>query len=66
MTERGEKLRLPLEARQSIEILREPLGQDLDGDLALQLHVVRAIDLTHAALAKRLKDFVGAEASAAD
>ena len=49
----------------------EPLGigsergwERLDGDLAFQLRVGRAIDLTHAADAKRIDDLVGAKLGA--
>ena len=36
-------------------------GQDLDGDVAIQLGVARAVDLAHAARAQGSDDFVWAE-----
>ena len=44
--------------------LRETVGQDLDGDLALQLRVRRPIHLAHPTLADLRGDFVDAEAGA--
>jgi hypothetical protein len=44
MIERGERLRLPFEARQSLWIARKELGQDLDRDVAIQLPVAGAVD----------------------
>ena len=42
------------------EIL-SPLGAGGMGDVATEFGVLRAVDLTHAAGADQLKDFVGAE-----
>ena len=42
-------------------VLGEGRGQDLDGDVAIELGVGGAIDRAHAALAERRDDFVGAE-----
>ena len=52
---------LPLEARDPIRIAGERLWQDLDGDVALQLRVVRAIDFAHTAFAKWRFDRVWTE-----
>ena len=49
---------------QSIRIERELFWQNLQGDVTIQLDVVRAIDLSHSACAQRREDLVGAEASA--
>ena len=49
MIERGEHLRLALEAREAIGIGGERLGQDLDRDVAPELRVARAVDLAHPA-----------------
>ena len=39
-----EELRFTLEARQPVGVLREAFGQHLEGNLALQPRVARAID----------------------
>ena len=64
MIEGGEDLGLPPEAGHPLLILREGRGQDLDRDVASELHVPRAIDLAHAAFADGGDDLVGAEAGA--
>ena len=61
MVERGKNLRLAAEARQPFRIMREGLGDDFEGDVAIQLRVTCAEDFTHAARAKERKDFVRAE-----
>ena len=73
MIQRGERTSLLLEAGESVGILREEVGQYLDRDRTLELRVVRAIDLAHAAraepgldpkrtqLAARRQTFYGAE-----
>ena len=48
MVECGEHLRFAFEASQAIAVVGQMLRQDLDGDVALQLRVARAIDLAHA------------------
>ncbi len=60
----GQQLRLALEAGEALLVLGEGGGEDLDGDLALQLRVGGAKDLAHAALAELAGNLVGAEASA--
>ena len=42
-------------------MLRQVRGQHLDGDLAFELSVARAIDLAHAARAQRRDDLVRSE-----
>jgi hypothetical protein len=64
MIQRGEGLRFTLEAREPVRVLRERLGQNLDGDVAIQLRVARAVDLAHPAFADRRSDFIGAETGA--
>ena len=49
MIERGEDARFATEARQSFGVLRQKRRQDLDGNVALQPGVARAIHLAHAA-----------------
>jgi hypothetical protein len=61
MVQRGEHFRFALKARESVVIRRQCRRQDLDRDLALQLRVGGAIDLSHPAFADRRGDFVDAE-----
>jgi len=58
VVERGENLRLALEARDAFGVGGKSFGEDLDGDLAPELRVSGAIDLTHAARAQHGNDFV--------
>ncbi|HXD18510.1 MAG TPA: hypothetical protein VN654_15965 [Vicinamibacterales bacterium] len=44
--------------------MREDFGEDLDRDIAIQLRVAGAKDLTHTAYADRRNDLVDAEPSA--
>ena len=52
VVERGEQLRLALEAGEALRVGGEGRGQDLDRDLAPELRVGGAIDLAHAAFAE--------------
>ena len=61
MIERGEHPRLALEAGQAFGIAREDSRQDLDGDVATQLRVARAVHLAHAARAQQSLNLVGAD-----
>ena len=49
--ERGERLRLAVEARQTVGIERELGGQDLQGDVAPELGIAGAVHLAHSARA---------------
>ena len=61
----GEHFGFALEAGEPVrDRSANDVGQDLDRDLALQLRVVRAVDLAHAAGADLGGDFVRAEAGA--
>jgi len=64
MIQRGECLGLALEAGEPLGILRERLGQDLDGHLAAEMCVRGAVHLPHPADANLRGHFVRAEASA--
>ena len=65
MVERGEQLRLALEARQALRVLRRTAaGSTLMRDLAAEPRVARAVDLAHAARAERRHDLVGSEPGA--
>ena len=49
MVQRGERLRLAFEARQTIRIGGKQLRQDLQRHVAVQARIARAIDLAHPA-----------------
>ena len=49
MIQCGQYTRFTLEPGATLSVAREHGGQNLDGDLAAQFAIVRAIDLTHAA-----------------
>ena len=49
MIERGERLRFAFEARQILGVRGDAREEHLDGDFAVESHVVGAIDLAHAA-----------------
>ena len=49
MVQRGEHLRLALEAGEAFGIVGERLGQDFDRDVAIELRVARPIHLSHPA-----------------
>jgi hypothetical protein len=51
-------------ALQPIEVVRERGGKNLDGDVASEPRIARAIDLAHAARADERDDFIRTEASA--
>ena len=60
MREPGDAHRLALEPRQRAGIRwRAAAGEDLDGDLAIEPRIARAVDLAHAAGAERGEDLVG-------
>ena len=58
MIQRRDRLRLPLEPREHVRVLREGFGQDFDGDVAAQLRVPRPVHLSHSPGAERREDFV--------
>ena len=64
MIQRGEDLRFALEPREPVRVGRERLGQDLDGDVAIELRVARPIHFAHPAGAEGGEDLVRAEARA--
>jgi hypothetical protein len=49
MIERRQDFRFALESRQPLAIVGDISGQDLEGDLALQLRIPRPIHLAHSA-----------------
>jgi hypothetical protein len=58
IVQRGNDPRFVLEALPRFRIGRERAGEHLDGNRAIETGVTRAIDLAHAARAKRGDDFV--------
>src|SRR5437867_1175086 len=61
MVERGGGPRFLLKAAEAIGIGRELRGQDLDGDIASEARIARAVDLAHAAGANGRDDLIRAE-----
>jgi hypothetical protein len=61
--ERSEQMRFALEPREPFRIRRKDARQDLDGDVAIELRIARAIDLAHASGTDGADDFVGTEAA---
>ena len=52
------------EPSKPVRIVRKRVREDLERDIAIQLGIARAIDLSHAPFADRRGDFVDAEARA--
>ena len=59
VTERSERLRLALEPLFQIEVSRDVLRKDFDGDRAIQAGIRRFVDLAHPARAERRGDPYG-------
>ena len=59
--QRRHRQRLALEARQPIRVGGKRLRQHLDGDVALQLGIARAVDVAHSAGADVRCDLVGTD-----
>ena len=64
MIQGRERLGLALEPRQALEISRECVGKDLDGDVAAERRVGGSVHLPHAPFADRRSNFVDAEVCA--
>ena len=62
--QRGEHVRLALEARDALRIVAEPVRDDLDCHVAAEFRVACAVNLAHAPGANKREDLVGAEACA--
>ena len=61
MIQRGEDAGLRARTGRGDRVGRQAVRQDLDGDVAIQLRVARAIDLAHAPGPEGGNDGVGAE-----
>ena len=61
MREGGDGFGLALEARERGGVRREALGKDFDRDVAVELRVARAVDLSHASGAERPEHLVAAD-----
>jgi hypothetical protein len=57
-------LGLPLEAGHALGVTGEGVRQDLDGHIAVEPGVARAVDLAHATGAEGGEDLIGSEAGA--
>ncbi len=64
VVQRRERLRLAREPGEPLGILREEIREDLDRDVAIELCVPGAVDLTHAACPESSDDLVRAESGA--
>src|SRR5215467_12426030 len=61
MIERSQHLRLALKAKHATRIVSERFRQHFQRDVTLQLHVARAVHLTHTTGADGRGDLIGAE-----
>src|SRR6516162_2287889 len=61
MIQRRQRARLPPEASQPLRVARKFIGQGLDGDIPLELAVVRAVYFSHTARAEQRHDLVRSE-----
>ena len=61
MVQRSEQLRLAMEPRDPLGIVREALGDDLQRDVTSESCIARAIHFAHAARTPLGEDFVGSE-----
>ena len=64
MVECRERLRLALEAREPVGIVREQSGKNLESDVTIELRVPGSIDFAHPAGADRPENFVDADPTA--
>jgi hypothetical protein len=64
MVQRGECLGFTLEAREPIGVVGERVGEDLEGDIAIELRVAGAQDLAHPAFANLRGDLVDTDSGA--
>jgi hypothetical protein len=60
MVERGQRLRLALEAGHALRIAGELVGENFQRDVTVELGVARAVDLPHSAFADQGGHFIRA------
>jgi hypothetical protein len=65
VVERRERLGLAREPAQTLRITGEEIGQDLDGDVAIEPGIAGSIDFAHPASTEWRDEFIGAETSTA-
>ena len=58
MVQRGRSLGFPLETAKGLGVVGEFVGEELQGDVATELHVFRLVDHTHAPAADPAEDAV--------
>src|SRR5262245_1056581 len=63
MVQRGDCASFLVEPVHAIRVIRKRLGQDLDGNLAVQPGVARPVHFAHTTCTKRGGDLVGTESS---
>jgi hypothetical protein len=63
MVEGREQSRLALDSSATLRIMGERCGKDLDGNVATELSITRAVHLTHAPESKERQDLETAEAA---
>ena len=64
MVQRRQDLRFAFESRQPLGVVGKGGREHLDGDVAIEPGIARAIDLAHPSLAQFGGDLIGAEAGA--
>ena len=64
MVQGRQRLRFARESREPVRVTGEYLREDFERDIAMELRVARAKDLTHPADADAGDDFIGTEACA--
>ena len=64
MARRGQYLRFPMQARESVGVISERVGENLEGDVAVQTRIAGAVHFVHAAGATRAENLVHAESAA--
>ena len=64
MVQRRQGLGFACEPSKPVRIVRKRVREDLERDIAIQLRIARAIDLSHAPFADRRGDFVYAKSGA--
>jgi hypothetical protein len=61
VVQRGEELGLTFESGDAFRVTRQGFGKNLDGDIAFQFRVLRAIDFAHSPSVNRGENLEGIE-----